>query len=422
MTDVIVGLDIGTSNIRVAIGEIVESERDENKLNVQIVGMAKRPSAGVRNGTVINIEAAIGAIKDAVEAAEQDAGIEVFNCVTGIGGSQIESFNSQGLAGIANKNHTSREITQQDKKVALDSACATLIPLDRDFLHTIPRDYTVDGVSGIKDPIDMLGVRLEADVHIITASKTSIKNLTTCVNRAGYDLDKVWSKTLAQIRPVVHNDELEMGSILIDLGAGTTDVLVLNGGASVCSLSIPVGGNLVTNDISLEKGVPFAVAEKIKLEAGCCYAPALETNDEIAIPGVGGRPPEMITQIDLCDIIQPRVEEIFSMVRSEIVHKTDLLRLDGNIILTGGGALMPGVVELAQMVFGTSAVRIGKLENLDGLEQKYRGPEFATVIGLIQSQVAQYESAGQSDKTARKQGSGTGKRENFIKKIIDKLF
>lgn len=413
MTDVIVGLDIGTSNIRVAIGEITEDD------NIQIVGLSTIPSNGVRNGTIINIEAVIASIKEAVEIAEQKAGIEVFSCVTAIGGSQVASYNSHGLAAVASKNHRSREITQQDKDNALESACATIIPLDRDFLHVIPQDFIVDGIGGIKDPIDMMGVRLETDVHIVTASKTSIQNITSCVNRAGYNLDKVWLKTLAQVQTVAHEDELDMGSILIDMGAGTTDVLVLNNGASVCSLSIPVGGNLVTNDISIEMGIPFAVAEKIKLEAGCCFDESLQTNYEVPIPGVGGRPPEMATQLDLCQIIQPRVEEIFSMVRSEIVHKTDLRRLDGNIILTGGGAQMPGVVELAQFVFGTSAVRQGISENLGGDDDEYRKPEYSTVIGLIQSQKMQYSN---SDRNTKKHTFAKEKKGNIFKRMFDKLF
>lgn len=413
MTDVIVGLDIGTSNIRVAIGEVTEDDK------VQVVGLATKPSNGVRNGTIINIEAAIAAIKDAVEAAEQNAGLEVFSCVTAIGGSQVASYNSHGLAAVGNKNHRSREITQQDKRNAIDAACATTIPLDRDFLHTIPQDFIVDGNAGIKDPIDMMAVRLETDVHIVTATKTSIQNVTSCVNRAGYDLEKVWLKTLAQVQAVAHEDELDMGSIIIDLGAGTTDVLVLNDGASVCSVSIPVGQNFVTNDISMELGIPFAVAEKIKIESGCCFENALQTNYDVAIPGVGGRPPEMLTQLDICDIIQPRVEEIFSMVLQEIVHKTDLRKLDGNIILTGGGALLPGILELAQDLFKTPHVRIGNPENPGGSNEEYKSPEYATVIGLIQSQK---KYSGVSEKSSRKGLSGNGKKENKIRKFFEKWF
>lgn len=417
MTDVIVGLDIGTSNIRVAIGEVAE----DNK--VQILGLstipAKETANGVRNGTIINIEAVIADIKEAVETAEQNAGVEVFSCVTAIGGSQVSSYNSHGLAAIANKNHRSREITQADKENALESACATLIPLDRDFLHVIPQNFIVDGTGGIKDPIDMMAVRLETDVHIVTASKTSIQNVTSCVNRAGYELEKVWLKTLAQVQAVAHEDELDMGSILIDLGAGTTDVLVLNNGASVCSLSIPVGQKYVTSDISIELGIPMSVAEKIKLEAGCCYEQALQTNYEVPVPGVGGRPPEMITQVDLCSIIQPRMAEIFTMVRNEIVNKTDLRRLDGNIILTGGGAQMPGVIELAQDLFDTNAVRPGNPENLGEKSAEFRKPEYATVIGLIQSQA---KDSSKNDRVSKRGLNSSGKKEGIFKRIFNQLF
>lgn len=413
MTDAIVGLDIGTSSIRVAIGEII----DEN--TVEIMGLAKRPSNGLRNGSIVNIEAAITAIKDTIEQAEQNAGIEVFSCVTAIGGSQIESYNSHGLAAVSNKNQPNREINEADKERALESARATLIPLDREFLHVIPRDYTVDGTGGIKDPIHMIGVRLETDVHIVTASKTAIQNVFSCVQRAGYGLDKVWLKTLAQVQSVAHEDELDMGSILIDLGAGTTDVLVIIDGAPICSLSIPVGGNMVTNDISIVKGIPFAVAENIKIESGCCFLPALDVNNEVVIPGVGGRPSELASQDELCQIIQPRMEEIFSMVRKEIVNKTDLQRLSGNIILTGGGAQMQGVVELAQNVFGTTAVRLGIPESLGGIEEDYRKPEFATAIGLIQAQKNQYKIPDRAAKKASRSGNGG---ESFIKKILKQLF
>lgn len=411
MTDIIVGLDIGTSNIRVAIAEILDND------SLNILGLAVKPSSGVRNGAIVNIEAAIESIKAAIESAEQDAGIEVFSCVTAIGGSQIESYNSEGLAAIISKNQLSREITQADKDRALESARATLIPLDREFLHVIPQDYTVDGVSGIKDPIHMMGVRLETDVHIVTASKTSIQNVYSCVNRADYNLDKIWLKTLAQVQSVVHEDEMEMGSILIDMGAGSTDVLVLVDGAPVCSLSIAVGGNHVTNDISIVKGIPIPIAERIKIESGCCFYDALESIGEVSIPGVGGRAPEITTQDELCQIIQPRVEEIFELVRSEIVHKTDLHRLSGNIILTGGGALMPGVVELVQNVFGTTAVRIGIPENLGG-DESYRSPDFATVIGLVQSQKQQYFNFDKHNKY----GSSTDKKDNIFKRIFKQLF
>ena len=377
MSSIVVGLDIGTSFVRAAIGEV----NDEG--NVEIIGVSAKASAGLRNGVIVNIEAAMTVIKETLEAAEQNAGYEVTSCVTAIGGTQIESLNSRGLVAVSSHGKANREITRQDVERVIEAANAVQIPMDREMLHVIPQDYIIDGLHGIKDPIHMIGLRLEAEVHIVTASKTAIQNLRSCVGRAGYALDGVRLKTLAATQAVVHEDELELGSILIDLGAGTTDVLVLIHGAPVCTASITVGGNLVTNDIAIVKGIPTAVAERIKIDSGCCWLPAVDGSAPVIIPGVGGRPPEETTRSEICQIIQPRMEEIFTMVRNTVVHKTNLTQLSGNIVLTGGGAQMTGVVELAQSVFGTTAVRLGIPEKLGGIEEEYRKPEFATVIGLI---------------------------------------
>ena len=377
MSSIVVGLDIGTSFVRAAIGEI----NDEG--SIEIIGVASKPSAGLRNGVIVNIEAAMTVIKETMEAAEQNAGYEITSCVTSIGGTQIESLNSRGLVAVTSHGKANREITRQDVDRVIEAANAVQIPMDREMLHVIPQDYIVDGLHGIKDPIHMIGVRLEAEVHIVTASKTAIQNVRSCISRAGYTLDGVRLKTLAATQAVALEEELELGSILIDLGAGTTDVLVLIHGAPVCTASIAVGGNLVTNDIAIVKGVSTAVAERIKIESGSCWLPAIDGAAPVIIPGVGGRPPEETTQAELCQIIQPRVEEIFTMVRNAVVHKTNLTQLSGNIILTGGGAQMKGVVELAQQVFGTTSVRIGIPEKLGGIEEEYRIPDFATAIGLI---------------------------------------
>ncbi|MCI1208939.1 MAG: cell division protein FtsA [Treponema sp.] len=377
MSSIIVGLDIGTSLIRAAIGEI----NDNN--DMEILGVAKKASAGLRNGVIVNIEAAMAVIKSVIEAAEQNAGYEVTSCVTGIGGTQIESFNSRGLVAVSSRGKNTREITGQDVGRVIEAANAVQIPMDREMLHVIPQDYIIDGISGIKDPIHMMGVRLEAEVHIVTASRTAIQNVRSCVNRAGYALDSVMLKTLVATQAVVHEDELDLGSILIDLGAGTTDVIVLIHGAPVCTASIAVGGNLVTNDIAIVKGIPTVTAEKIKIESGSCWLPDIDGSKEVILPGVGGRPPELTTEAELCQIIQPRMEEIFTMVRNAVVHKTNLRQLSGNIVLTGGGALMNGVVELAQSVFGTSAVRLGIPEKHGGIEEYYRSPDWATAVGLI---------------------------------------
>ena len=416
MSGIIVGLDIGTNNIRVVIGE---TDAD-NK--IEIIGVAKKPSQGLRNGVIVNIDAAMTAIKETVEAAELTAGIEVSSVFTAIGGAQVESLNSKGQIGVDQSGKgRSLEIPESAKKRAIEAAKAVVIPLDKKLLHVIPQDYIVDGVAGFKNPVGIMGVRLEVQVHIVTASITAFANIQQCIGRAGYVIDGVMLKTLAAAYATVHDDEMELGSILIDLGGGTTDVMVLNKSAPVFTASIPVGGNLVTNDIAIVKGISNSAAEKIKLESGCCWATGSEADEEVIIPGVGGRPPEQTTRYELCQIIEPRMDEILSMVRREVVRKANLTKLSGSIVLTGGGALMPGIVELAQSVFGTTAVRIGESADLGGLDASYRTADYATAVGLVMANKDRVESDGGKHKQKRRdEDSGDAKPNAFER--FKKLF
>ena len=416
MSGIIVGLDIGTNNIRAVIGET----NADNK--IEIIGVAKRPSQGLRNGVIVNIDAAMAAIKDTIEAAEQIAGVEVTSVFTAIGGAQVESLNSSGQIGIDQSGRgRSLEIPESAKSRAIDAAKAVVIPLDKKLLHVIPQDYIIDGVEGYKNPVGMMGVRLEVKVHIVTASVTAFSNIQQCIGRAGYFLNGVTLKTLAAAYATVHDDEMELGSILIDLGGGTTDVMVLNKSAPMFTASIPVGGNLVTNDIAIVKGIPTSAAEKIKLESGTCWITDSEAEEEVIIPGVGGRPPEQTTRYELCQIIQPRMDEILTMVKREVIRKSNITKLSGNIVLTGGGALMPGIVELAQNVFGTIAVRIGESADFGGVDTSYREPDFATVVGLVMVN----KGSDDADKGKRKnkhkeEDAGSGKTGVFDK--FKKLF
>ena len=421
--DKIVGLDIGTSVIRVAIGEI-----DPETGNIQIAGTASRKSAGLRNGVIVNIEDAKNAIKEAVDAAEQNAGTTVESVITAIGGSQIESQNSRGTVPVSSTNKSTKEISRSDVERVIECATAIKTPDDREKLHVIPQNYIVDGIGGIQDPIHRMGTRLEAEVHIVTAAKTTIQNIRSCISRADYTLDGVMLKTLAQTQSVCHPDEMELGSILIDLGAGTTDVLVLYKGAPVSTASIPVGGNLVTNDIAVVTGISAATAEKIKVENGCCWSPNItkENDLEIIVPGVGGRDPDIIRQSELCPIIQARMEQIFTMVKAAIVKNTNdsIKQLSGNIILTGGGAMMDGVIELAQNVFKTSSVRRGVPELLGGIPEDYRRPDYATVIGLVLANKSLIQGKDNRKKSkvhgAKKAKEKSG--ESVFKKIFKSLF
>ncbi len=417
MTDIIVGLDIGTSFVRAVIGEINENN------DIEIIGVAKKESSGLRNGVIVNIEATMDCLKAVIEEAEQVAGYEVSSCITGIGGVQIESMNSKGVVAVSSHGKRDREITQADVDRVLEAANAVQIPMDRKMLHVIPQEYIVDGNPGYKDPINMIAIRLEAEVHIVTASKTAIQNITSCVNRAGYQLDRVMLKTLACAEAVMHDDEKDLGSIIIDLGGGTTDVLVILHDAPICTASIPVGGNLVTNDIAIVKGVPTAIAERIKVESGCCWLGLLDKDEEVLIPGIAGREPEQTTRTELCQIIQPRMEEIFTMVREEIMHRASVKQLAGNIILTGGGALMPGVVELAETVFGTSSVRIGMPGNLGGIEEQYRSPAYATAVGLVTANKALV--LGLHEKKPHRHGETTSSDasgDGFLQKLKKMFF
>ena len=414
----IVGLDIGTSVIRVAIGEVDEDG------NLRVIATSSKPSAGLRNGVIVNIEDAKDAIKDAVEAAEQEGGVIVSSVIASVGGAQIESENSRGVTPIrTNGKNNIRAVTPEDVTKVIETATAINYPADREKIHVIPQDYLVDGIGHISDPVNRLGFKLEAEVHIVTASKTTIQNIRSCVSRAGYELNGVMLKTLAEVQAVCHEDEMELGSIIIDLGAGTTDVIVLLKGAPISTASVPVGGNIVTNDIAMVTEIPVAAAEKIKIESGCCWLPGVEVDEDVILPGVGGRAPEVIGKEYLCRIIQARMEKTFTMVKAAIIKNTNdsIKQLAGNIILTGAGANMEGIVELAQSVFKTSSVRIGVPESLGGIEEQYRNPEFATAIGLIVANKGIVEKRDSRRKSKRNTTKSKDK-ESVLKKLRKMFF
>ncbi len=418
----VVGLDIGTSMIRVAIGEI-----DPDTGNIRIAGTASRKSAGLRNGVIVNIEDAKNAIKETIDAAEQNAGTTVDSVITAIGGSQIESQNSRGTVPVSSANKSTKEISRADVERVIECATAIKVPDDREKLHVIPQNYIVDGIGGIQDPIHRMGTRLEAEVHIVTAAKTIIQNIRSCISRSDYVLDGVMLKTLAQTQSVCHQDEMELGSILIDMGAGTTDVLLLMKGAPIATFSIPVGGNLVTNDISVVAGISTAAAEEIKIKSGCCWVESItkETDFDVILPGVGGRAPEVMKRSQLTQIIQARVEQIFTLVKVSLKKNVgdSIKEMSGNIILTGGGAMMEGVIDLAQKVFHTTSVRLGVPESLGGIEEDYKRPDFATVIGLV---LANKSLASGKDRSRRSKThtvkKDKQKNESVFKKIFKSLF
>ena len=372
-----VGLDIGTTKVCAVIGEV----NDHGLLEITGVGMC--PSTGLRKGAVVNIEATLRSVSTAIEAAEMMSGRgEVHECWTGIGGSHIDGTNSKGAVAVTGKNRETREIGIDDIKRVLESARAVLIPMDRRVLEVIPQSYIVDDQRGILDPLNMIGVRLEAEVHIITCSTTGAQNLVKCVNRAGFRVKDLILQTLAAGRSVLTPEEKELGVALVDLGGGTTNVLVYSGGAPYSICTIPAGGTQVTSDISIIKNISSETAEKIKLEAGCCWEPFLEGDDDIIVPGVGGRPPQAIPRSHILGIIRPRVEETFKLVKEKLDKLSFSRPLGGGIVLTGGGAQLLGVSELASQVFNLPA-RVGSPLPVGGLVEEYRSPAYATAVGLV---------------------------------------
>jgi len=374
--DLVAGLDIGTAEVCVVIGE-----RTENG-GIEITGIGTSPSTGLRKGVVVNIEATLRSVESAIEAAEMMSGRELHSAWTGIGGSHIEGINSRGVVAVTGKNRETREIGDDDVLRVLEAARAVAIPMDRQVLELIPQSYIVDDQKGIRDPLDMIGVRLEAEVHIITCSVTSAQNLVKCVNRAGFRVNGLVLQSLAAGRAVLTEEEKELGTALIDLGGGTTDVLIYSEGTPYSTTTIPAGGTQVTSDISIIKNISYDAAEKIKLTAGNCWEGTGIGEDEIIVPGVGGRAPLVIPRYEIEEIIRPRLEEIFFMVKEKFDKLTLSRPLGGGVVLTGGASQLSGATELASEIFNLPA-RVGSPLSVGGLVEEYRSPAYATAVGLV---------------------------------------
>lgn len=341
--------------------------------------MGTAPSTGLRRGVVVNIEATLASVAAAVEAAELMSGREVKDCFVGVAGANIEGINSRGVVAVTGKG---REITREDVDRVIEAARAVVIPMDREVLHVIPQTFIVDDQKGIRNPLDMIGVRLEAEVHIITGSVTTAQNLIKCVNRAGFKVERLVLQSLAASRAVLSSDEKELGCLLVDLGAGTTDILVYADGAPYFTTVIPVGGSQVTNDLSIMLSVPMDTAERLKRESASCWIAGIDPEETLVVPGLGGRAPEEISRRKLASIVQPRMEEILHMARERVEKMGHWRHIKGGVVLTGGGALMQGVAELSREIFELP-VRVGNPVTLGGLVEEYRSPLWATGVGLV---------------------------------------
>lgn len=365
-----VGLDIGTTKICAVVGEIAAG-------GVRLLGYGTAPSRGLRKGVVINIEATVQSIRKAVEEAEHMADREIRRVYAGIAGGHIKGFNSHGV--IALKD---REVRPADVRRVIDAARAVAIPMDREVIHIIPQEYVIDDQDGIKEPLGMSGVRLEARVHIVTGAVTSAQNIVKCCNRAGLEVADIILEPLASAEAVLSEDEKELGVAMLDMGGGTTDIAVVAGGAVKHTSVLALGGNHVTNDIAVGLRTPAPEAEMVKKRYGCALTGLVGKDETIEVPSVGGRRPRILNRRILAEIVEPRMEELFSLVRQDL-QKADVENLVASgVVLTGGASVLEGSPELAEQVFGLP-VRRGLPHDVEGLADALRDPAYATGVGLV---------------------------------------
>ncbi|MDP1863384.1 MAG: cell division protein FtsA [Thiobacillus sp.] len=369
--NLVVGLDIGTSKIVCIVAEI----NDEDEL--EIIGMGTHPSKGLRRGVVVNIEATVNAIQRALEEAELMADCKIREVYTGIAGSHIKSFNSHGMFAIKDK-----EISQMDVDRVVETARAVNIPTDQQVLHTIPQEFIVDGQEDVRDPLGMSAVRLEVKVHIVTGAVSAAQNIIKCVRRCGLEVDDLVLQPLASAMAVLTEDEKELGVCLVDIGGGTTDIAVFTNGAIRHTAVIPVAGDQVNNDIAVALRTPPKEAEDIKVRYGCALRQLADARDMIEVPGIGDRPPRTLSKQTLAEFIEPRMEELYSLVQAELRRSGFEELLSSGIVITGGSAGMQGMVELGEEVFHMP-VRMGWPRYEGGLAEVMHNPRYATCMGLL---------------------------------------
>lgn len=369
---IIAGLDIGTTKVCCAVGESLEDT------GIRLLGQGECPCEGIERGSLVNLEATVDAIDAAVEAAGKMADLSIRSAWVGISGEHVKGVNSRGVIGISRRD---KEVIREDIDRVLDAARAVKIPADRELLHVIPRGFTVDDQPGIKDPVGMSGVRLEAEVHIVTVAATPMRNLARAVSRAGLGVESFVLQSLAASQAVLEADERRLGVALIDLGGGTTDIAVFQDGVVKHTAVLGLGGRHLTQDVAIGLRTPAERAEELKVDHGCALSARVSPDEVVEVPGVGGRSPRTISRQVLAAIIEPRAEEILTMVGHEFerCHVTDLLA--AGVVLTGGSALLPGFVELAERVLGVPA-RLGVPRGVEGLPGGEGRPQDAGALGL----------------------------------------
>ena len=368
----IVGLDVGTSKVCAVVGESL----DDGSLDVVGIGVAE--SRGIKRGVVVNLDAAVDSIKKAIEEAELMAGVEVDSVHLALSGPHIKGFNSRGVIAVAGKN---REITRDDVRRAIDAAKAVALPTGREILHVLPQDFVVDEQDGIGAPVGMTGARLEVNVHIVTGAASSTQNIVACVNRASVGVQDTVIEQLAASEAVLTPDEKELGVALVDIGGGTADIAIWERGSLWHTGVVPVGGDHFTNDIAVGLRTPIPDAEKVKRKHGCALSAMVDEDETIEVASVGGRKPRLMARRILSEILQPRAEEIFHLVWDEIRRAGYEKSLNSGIVLTGGGAILEGMPEIAEQIFDLP-IRRGSPAGVGGLADHVSSPTFATPVGL----------------------------------------
>jgi cell division protein FtsA len=390
--ELIVGLDIGTTKICVVVGEV-------NGSRVDVIGIGVHPSVGLRKGVVVNIESTVNSIRKAIEEAEMMAGCEINSVCVGIAGSHIKGFNSHGLIAIKQ-----REIRREDIDRVVDAARAVPIPPDQEIIHVLPQEYIVDDQAEIQDPLGMNGVRLEADVHIVTGSVTSVHNIVKCCNKAGLEVSDVVLEPLASAEAVLTQEERELGIALLDIGGGTSDLAVFGDGHIKHTFVLGLGGHNLTNDLSVGLRTPLKEAERLKEEYGCAMSAMIDKDQTIEVPSVGGRRSRKLSRKVMGEILEPRIEEMLTLVNQELNESKFKDQINAGVVLTGGTALLANILDISEQIFDLP-VRIGYPQNVGGVSDMINTPQCATGVGLVL-----YALKNSSDRRFRlRDGKGMGR-------------
>lgn len=370
-SNMIVGLDIGTSKVVAIVGEV----KADGSLN--IVGIGSHRSRGLKKGTVVNIESTVESIQRAVEEAELMAGCRIHSVYAGIAGSHIRSMNSHGIVAIRD-----REVTRADIDRVIDAAQAVAIPADQRVLHILPQEYIIDSQEGVKEPLGMSGVRLEAKVHLVTCAINAVQNIEKCIKRCGLQTEEIILEQLASSYAVLTEDEKELGVCMVDIGGGTTDIAIFTEGAIRHTGVIPIAGDQVTNDIAMALRTPTDNADEIKIKYACALTQLASAGEMIKVPGVGERPARELSRQALAEVVEPRYDELFTLVKAELQRSGYENLLAAGVVLTGGTSKMEGVIELAEEIFHMP-VRIGMPQSVKGLADIVRNPIYSTGVGLL---------------------------------------